>query len=76
MWDNPYNDIYYTLKISKLSIDKNQSEYIDMGSRKIKVHPDNANTIKQCLKNAKLTLSLHYETERAEIIAAKKIKQL
>ena len=59
-----------------LSIDKNQSEYIDMGSRKIKVHPDNANTIKQCLKNAKLTLSLHYETERAEIIAAKKIKQL
>ena len=28
-----------------LSIDKNQSEYIDMGTRKIKVYPDNLDYI-------------------------------
>jgi len=35
-----------------LSIDKNQSEFIDYGTRKIKVYPDNPQTITALLKNS------------------------
>lgn len=40
-----------------LSVDKNQSEYIDYGTRKIKVFPDDADTIADYITAAGLYIS-------------------
>lgn len=50
-----------------LSTDKNQNEYIDMGSYKIKVYPDNADDIKSYAQNSGMKLLEEYETEFAMI---------
>lgn len=50
-----------------LSIDKNQDEYIDTGSSKIEVYPDNPTEIKAYISSAGLILTEHYETEFAHI---------
>lgn len=55
-----------------LSIDKNQSEFIDMGTYKVKIYPDNPRNIFECIKNANLCLVEQYETEFAHIFIAKK----
>ena len=55
-----------------LSIDKNQSEFIDMGSRKIGIYPDSAEEIEACIVNAGLTLLEKYETEFATVFVAEK----
>ena len=47
--------------------DKNQNEYIDMGSYKIKVYPDNADDIKSYAQNSGMKLLEEYETEFAMI---------
>lgn len=57
-----------------LSTDKNQSEFIDFGTRKIPVFPDNPQDIKTFIKNADLQLIQHYETEYAHIFVAKSQK--
>lgn len=55
-----------------LSIDKNQSEYIECGNRKIKVYPDNPENIICCIHNAGLIFEENIETEAAYIVTAKK----
>ena len=55
-----------------LSIDKNQSEYIDMGTRKLRVFPDNAENIALCIKSAGLKINDKYETEYAHIFVCEK----
>lgn len=56
-----------------LSIDKNQSDFIDMGTRKIKIYPDNSENICECIKKAKLEITELSETENAYIIVSKKV---
>jgi SAM-dependent methyltransferase/predicted phosphodiesterase len=55
-----------------LSIDKNQSEFIDMGNRKIKIYPDNPADICGYIEAAGLVLEKQFETEFAVIFAARK----
>ena len=55
-----------------LSIDKNQSEYIDMGTRKIKIYPDTLDNIKSLLDASSITVTNIYETDNAYIIVSKK----
>lgn len=56
-----------------LSIDKNQSDFIDMGIRKIKIYPDNPENICECINKAKLEITEQSETENAYIIVSKKV---
>lgn len=50
-----------------LSVDKNQSEFIDMGERKIKIYPDNPADILKYASNAGLNAEKHFETDFAHI---------
>lgn len=53
-----------------LSIDRNPSEFIDMGSRKIKIYPDTVDVITKCNEGAGLTIINQYDTEFATIFVA------
>lgn len=53
-----------------LSTDKNQASFIDMGTRKIPVFPDNPEKIKTCIDSAGLILAEHIETDAAHIFVA------
>ena len=55
-----------------LSIDKNPSEFIDTGIRKVKIYPDTAEIIIECIENAGLSLMKQFDTEFAIIFVAKK----
>lgn len=55
-----------------LSIDKNQCEYIDMGTRKIKIYPDNPYETAQFIKESGLQIEKQFETEFAHIFVAVK----
>ncbi len=55
-----------------LSIDKNQDEYLDTGTTKIKVYPDNPDAVKKYAKNTSLTLVEEYEAEFAHIFIFRK----
>ena len=55
-----------------LSIDKNQSEYIDMGTRKIKVYPDNLDNIILLIKATSMTVVKTIETDNAYIVVCRK----
>ncbi|MBR4051267.1 MAG: class I SAM-dependent methyltransferase [Clostridia bacterium] len=55
-----------------LSIDKNRDEFIDMGTYKVKVYPDNVSDIKMYAKNAELKLLEEIETEFAFIFVFSK----
>lgn len=55
-----------------LSLDKNQSEFIDVGTRKLRVFPDNPTVIEKCIENAGLKLKEKYETEFANVIVSSK----
>jgi hypothetical protein len=55
-----------------LSIDKNQSEYIDMGTRKIKVYPDNLDNIVSIIGETAMSLVKVIETDNAYIIVSRK----
>ena len=55
-----------------LSIDKNPSEFIDTGTRKIRIFPDTPEEIKTYIANSGLLLIEHYETEFAHIFVATK----
>lgn len=50
-----------------LSTDKNQSNYIDIGSNIIEIYPDDPNDILFCINNSNLKLTEQYETEFAHI---------
>ena len=51
-----------------LSIDKNQSEYIDMGTRKIKVYPDNLDNIISIIGETAMSVVKVIETDNASYI--------
>lgn len=55
-----------------LSIDKNQDRFIDMGTRKIKVYPDNPTDICSCILNADLRPVNQFEVDHAYIMVSKK----
>lgn len=50
-----------------LSIEKNQAEYIDMGTRNIKIYPDKPKDIKRYLKDANLRILKQFETEFSHV---------
>lgn len=53
-----------------LSIDKNQNDYIDMGSRKLVVYPDTPEKTLSYISNARLEVAEQFETEFAHIFIA------
>lgn len=55
-----------------LSIDKNPSEFIDTGTRKIKIYPDTADEMAGYINTAGLTILNQYDTELATIFVAQK----
>ena len=55
-----------------LSIDKNQSKTIDMGTRKIEIYPDTPEEIAKFIKSAGMTVAEQYETEFAVVFVAMK----
>ncbi len=59
-----------------LSIDKDQSEYIDYGIRKIKVFPDTADVMAGYIRVAGLTILNQYDTELATVFVANKTAPL
>ncbi len=59
-----------------LSIDKNQNSVIDMGTRQVKIYPDNPADICHFIVNANLELTDQFETENAHVIVSKKASLL
>lgn len=55
-----------------LSIDKNQDEFIDMGTRKIKIYPDDPSDICRFILEANLDLENEFETDHAYVTVGKK----
>ena len=55
-----------------LSIDKNQSEYIDMGTRKIKVYPDTLDNITSLIGATSMSIVKTIEIDNAHIIVSRK----
>ena len=55
-----------------LSIDKNPSEFIDTGTRKIRIFPGTPVEMAECIRTAGLTILNRYDTEFATIFVAQK----
>ena len=55
-----------------LSIDKNPAEFIDFGTRKLKIYPDKPEEIESYIKVAGMTTLNRYNTEFATIFVAQK----
>ncbi len=55
-----------------LSIDKNPNDYIDNGTRRIKVYPDKPDATAGYLRAAGLTITDRYDTEFAKVFVARK----
>ncbi|PWM70897.1 MAG: class I SAM-dependent methyltransferase [Bacillota bacterium] len=55
-----------------LSIDKSQNKFIDYGTRKIRVYPDQPEKIEKMLSNAGFHAIDRHETEKAVIFSAKR----
>ncbi len=53
-----------------LSVDKNQSKFIEYDNRKIEIYPDNSNEILKFIKLSGLKLLKQFETEFAYIFSA------
>jgi len=51
-----------------LSIDKDQREYIDMGTRKIRVYPDRLDELCPLIAEASLRITATFETDHAHMI--------
>lgn len=60
--------------IFALSIDKNQENFIDMGTYKVNIFPDKPSEIEKYINNANLNIKMKYETEFAHIFIAEKNK--
>ncbi|MCH5198347.1 MAG: class I SAM-dependent methyltransferase [Oscillospiraceae bacterium] len=58
-----------------LSIDKNPSEFINTGTRKVKIYPDNADVTAKHIETAGLTIINQFDTEFAAIFVAKNIER-
>lgn len=59
-----------------LSIDKNQSEFINTGIRKIRIFPDTMEKTEEYINAAGLTIINQYDTEFATIFVVKKVSIL
>lgn len=57
-----------------LSFDKNQDEYINFGSRKIRIYPDSPDKIRYYLTSVGLIIDDEYETDHAYIFISRKGK--
>ena len=55
-----------------LSIDKSPSEFIDAGTRRIRIFPDTPVEMEECIRTAGLTILKGYDTEFATIFIAQK----
>ena len=69
------NKIYSLLKSNSLfvlSIDKNQSNFIDMGTRKIRIYPDDPTDTAEYISKANLDLVDEFETEHAYVFVSQK----
>ena len=55
-----------------LSIDRNQSRYIDMGSRRLRVYPDALKPTLNAIEKSGMRISEHHETAMAHIIVCTK----
>lgn len=55
-----------------LSIDKNPGEFIDTGTRRIRIFPDTPIEMAECIRMAELTILNQYDTEFATIFVAQK----
>lgn len=55
-----------------LSIDKNQNNYIDMNTRKIRIYPDSVDKTVEYIQNANLKIEEQYETKFAHIFICTK----
>lgn len=55
-----------------VSIDKNQNDYIDMGTRKIKIYPDTPEYITSLINSTTMTVVNVFETDNAYIIVSNK----
>ena len=55
-----------------LSIDKNQSEYIDMGVRKLRVYPDTVDNIVSLISKTSMKIDMIHEIEFAFLISCRK----
>lgn len=55
-----------------LSIDKNSSDHIDMGNRKIRIYPDTTDNIIACVGLSAMNIVNMYEIEHAHIIICSK----
>ena len=55
-----------------LSIDKSPSEFIDAGTRRIRIFPDTPVEMEECIRTAGLTILKGYDTEFATIFVAQK----
>ena len=54
-----------------LSIDKNQGEYIEIGTRKLKIYPDTPESIKENILSAGMSFIKEFQTEFAYIFVCK-----
>ena len=59
-----------------LSIDKNQSDFIDTDTRKVRIYPDTAEKTAKYLKNAGLTIISQFDTEFASVFVTQKGKSI
>ncbi len=66
------DEILNTGGIFCLSIDKNQSKYIDTGTRKVEIYPDTLHSITSLIDKTMMFVSRVIETEKAYIIVSKK----
>ena len=55
-----------------LSIDKNPNDYIDIGTRKLKIYPDKIDTIITFINLSSMKIITQHETEFAHIIVCSK----
>ena len=72
---NAINKVCELLKndgVFVLSTDKNQDQFIDIGTNKIEVYPDTPEEITQCINISGMDLLEHYETEFANVFVCKK----
>ncbi len=55
-----------------VSIDKNKDNYIDVGTRKVRIFPDTPDNIKSCMKNAGLKIKTFFELPFSYVIIGEK----
>ena len=55
-----------------LSIDKNTSQYIDMGTRRVKIYPDTLDNVSSIIGKTSMSVVNVFETDNAYIIVSRK----